>query len=51
LPPPSRCRGKEEAEVTSCILVAEALTAVLSGGEAALWGTAGALRNLEWGQP
>lgn len=31
--PPSRSRGKEEAEVTNCILVPEVLTAVLSGGK------------------
>ena len=50
-PPPSWWRGKEEAGVTDCILVPEALTAVLSGGKGALWGTSGAPGNLEWGQP
>lgn len=41
----------EEAGLTSCIFVPEALTAVHSGGEGALWGTSGAPENLEWGQP
>lgn len=44
-------RGEEEAGTTSCILVPEALTAGLSGGEGALWGTSGAPGKLEWGQP
>lgn len=41
----------EGTGVTCCILVPEALTAVLSGGEGALWGTSGAPGNLERGQP
>lgn len=44
-------RGKEEAGVTSCILVPEALTAVHSGGESALWGTSVGPENLELCQP